>query len=238
MRPVAGQARFTLGTAALTWFMTFVVSFAITAAIAAATGYADTPADELPPWMTLVSVTALWIPVLIALRVISDRIGTGDFRADYGLRFRWIDLAGIPLGVLSQLVLLELVYWPLRWLFPEQFDRDSVEEVARNLFDRLDGAWLVVLVLVVVVGAPVIEELLYRGLIFRTLDGLIAAPLAVAGSALWFAGAHFQPVQFAGLFVIGAVLAICVQRTGRLGMAIFAHAAFNATTVMVLLVQG
>lgn len=237
MRPVPGQARFTVGTAALTWFVTLVVAFAITLVVASATGYAQAAPDELPPWMTAVSVTALWIPVLIALRFVSARFGTGDFRADYGLRFRWVDLAGIPLGILTQLVLLELVYWPLRWLFPEQLDRESVEEAARNLFDRLDGAWLVLLVFIVVVGAPVIEELLYRGLIFRTLEGQVAAPLAIMGSALWFAVAHFQPIQFAGLLVIGVVLAVCVERTGRLGMAIVTHAAFNATTVMMLLAE-
>ena len=233
-----GQARFTVGAAAMTWFLTLVVAFAITATVAGLTGQADVPAAELPPWMTLVSVTALWVPVLIALRFLSNRLGTGDFRADYGFRFRWVDIVGFPLGVLTQLVFLELVYWPLREWFPDTFDKESVEEPARNLFDRLSGAWLVLLVVIVVVGAPIIEELLYRGLIFRTLDGVIAPALAVVGSALWFAVAHFQTVQFAGLFVIGIVLAVCAQRTGRLGMSIFTHAGFNATTVLVLLRRG
>jgi uncharacterized protein len=237
VRPVPGQARFTVGAAALTWFVTLMVAFAVTITVATLTGQADTPADELPAWMTAVSVTALWIPVLIGLRILSSRLGTNDFRQDYGLRVRWVDLAGIPLGVLTQLVLLELVYWPLRSWFPDQFDQDAVEEPARNLFDRLDGVWLVLLIVIVVVGAPVIEELLYRGLIFRTLDGLIAPALAVIGSALWFAAAHFQLIQFAGLLVIGIVLAVCAQRTGRLGMGIITHAAFNATTVAVLLLR-
>ena len=160
-----------------------MVAFGVTLTVAILTGQADAPADELPGWMTAVSVTALWIPVLIGLRILSKRLGTGDFRADYGLHFRWVDLAGIPLGVLTQLVVLKLI-WPLRSWFPDQFHKDAVEEPARNLFDRLNGAWLVLLVFIVVVGAPVIEELLYRGLIFRTLDGLIAPPLAVLGSAL------------------------------------------------------
>ena len=233
-----GQSRFTIGAAALTWCLTLLVAFAITAVVAALTGQVDVPPADLPPWMTLVSVTALWIPVIVALRILSTRLGTGDFRADYGFRFRWIDIVGFPLGVLTQLVLLELVYWPLRSWFPDTFDKDSVEEPARNLFDRLDGAWLVLLVVIVVIGAPVIEELLYRGLIFRTLDGLIAPVLAILGSSLWFAAAHFQTIQFAGLFVIGIVLAVCAQRTGRLGMSIFTHAGFNATTVLVLLRRG
>ena len=239
MRPVQGQARFTVGAAALTWFVTLMVAFGVTLTVAVLTGQADTPADELPGWMTAVSVTALWIPVIIGLRILSRRQGTGDFRADYGLHFRWVDLAGIPLGVLTQLVVLELVYWPLRSWFPDQFHKDSVEEPARNLFDRLNGAWLVLLVLhrrrrcARDRGAALPRADLPHA---RRARSPPRSP--VLGSALWFAAAHFQTVQFAGLFVIGIVLAICAQRTGRLGMSIFAHAGFNATTVLVLLRRG
>jgi hypothetical protein len=80
VRPVQGQARFTVGAAALTWFVTLMVAFGVTLTVAILTGQADTPADELPGWMTAVSVTALWIPVLIGLRILSRRLGTGDFR--------------------------------------------------------------------------------------------------------------------------------------------------------------
>ena len=46
---------------------------------------------------------------------------------------------------------------------------------------------------------------------------------------------HFQVVQFAGLFVFGAVAAVLFERTGRLATPIFAHVGFNAVTVVVLL---
>jgi uncharacterized protein len=234
VRPVAGQARFTVGMAFLTWFVSTVVAYVVTLAVLSATGNADLSVDELPPWAAVVSVTALWVPVLVALRVLSVKWGTHDFRSDYGLRFRWVDVLGIPIGVLTQLVVLELLYWPLRVLFSEQFDRDTVEEPARDLFDRFEGGWLVVLVVIVVIGAPIVEELLYRGLILRSLDGRINDALAVVASAGWFALAHFQGVQLPGLFVLGIILGVLAQRTGRIGMGIFTHAAFNATTVVML----
>ncbi len=59
--------------------------------------------------------------------------------------------------------------------------------------------------------------------------------LALVASALFFSLVHFQPLQIPGLFVFGLVLGTCAQRTGRLGMSIFAHAAFNATAVVMLL---
>ena len=60
-------------------------------------------------------------------------------------------------------------------LFPDTFAKRLVEEPARNLFDRADGdlaggdhrAWSCV-------GAPIVEELLYRGLILRSIEGRIA----------------------------------------------------------------
>jgi uncharacterized protein len=237
VRPVPGQARLSIGTAAITWLVCFVVSNVIASAIISIAGHANTTADDRPIWVTVVLVVALWVPVLIGLRFVSRRFGVGKFADDFGLSFRTSDLVGVPVGVLSQLVLLELIYLPLRNLFPDTFGRDQVEEPARNLFDRSTDGWLIAIVVIVVIGAPLIEELLYRGLIFRAIEGRIATYLAVIGSAFWFAVAHGQPVQFPGLFAFGMVLAYCAFRSRRLGLGILAHAAFNATTVVMLLLQ-
>jgi membrane protease YdiL (CAAX protease family) len=227
-----------VGIAAAIWALTLLVGYALTLVLFAATGQSGKLSSELPAWAAVISVTALWIPEIIGLRAVSDRYGTGRMRTDYGLSFRLVDLIGVPIGVLSQLVLLELVYWPLRSLFPDTFAKRFVEEPARNLFDRADGTWLVAIIVVVCVGAPIVEELMYRGLILRSIEGRIADGLAVIGSAVWFALAHVQPVQLPGLFAFGIVLALCARRSGRLGLGIVAHAAFNATTVVLLLWHG
>ena len=140
----------------------------------------------------------------------------------------------MPLFVLAQLVLLELIYWPLRALFEDTFSRVELEKPARELTDRASGGWKVVLVVAVVMCAPIIEETMYRGLILRSLDARIADVLALLISAVWFAAVHIQGLQFLGLFAFGLVLGSCVQRTGRLGMAILTHAAFNATSLVLL----
>lgn len=233
-----GQPRFSVGVAAGTWFVTLLVGYAITLIAFGVTGQAGKLAEDLPAWATVLSVSALWIPEVIGLRMVSNRYGSGSLRDDFGLRFRASDVLGIPIGVLSQLVLLELVYWPLRSMFPDTFGKQLVEEPARNLFDRASGAWLFALVVVVCLGAPLVEELLYRGLVFRSIEGRVAAGLAVGLSAVWFAAAHVQAVQFPGLFAFGIVLAVCALRTGRIGLSIVAHSAFNATTVVMLLWTG
>ena len=47
----------------------------------------------------------------------------------------WRDAWGIPIGVASQLVLVNLVMWPLREAFPDAFDPADVERRARGLVD-------------------------------------------------------------------------------------------------------
>jgi membrane protease YdiL (CAAX protease family) len=59
--------------------------------------------------------------------------------------------------------------------------------------------------------------------------------LALVVSSVLFGIAHFQLIQLPALILFGLVLGYMAQRTGRLGMSIFAHAGFNATTVYLLL---
>ena len=229
-RPLPG-----IGIAAAAWAGAIAASVVCFQVVVAATGHSGDDIDSLPfSVFPISSMLSLWVPTLVILWVLSNRRFSGSLVADYALRFRWIDLVGVPIGVLSQIVVLRVVYWPLAQWFPETFSNDDIERAARDLTERADGAWRIALVLAVVVGAPLIEELLYRGLILPTLSRAMRAPLAVVVGALWFAAAHMQAVQFLGLAVFGVVLGTCRARTGRLGMGVLAHAAFNATSVVML----
>lgn len=229
-RPQSG-----IGIAAAAWAGAIAASIVCFQIVVAVTGHSGEDLDSLPfVIFPISSMLSLWVPTLLILWVLSTRRLTGSVVADYGLRFRWIDLIGIPIGVASQLLVLRVVYWPLSRWFPDTFSSDDVERAARDLTERATGGWRVALVLAVVVGAPLVEELLYRGLILPSLSRAMSAPLAVLLGALWFAAAHLQAVQFLGLAVFGLVLGACWTRTGRLGMGILAHAAFNATSVVML----
>ena len=72
------------------------------------------------------------------LRGLQARPGSGDPVDDYGIRFRAVDLVGLPIGVLTQLVLVPLVYIPLRGLWPATFSEDKLSETAEKLADRAD----------------------------------------------------------------------------------------------------
>ena len=110
----------------------------------------------------------------------------------------------------------------------------NLSAIARDLYERAHGVWIVLLVVVIVIGAPIVEELVYRGLIHGTLlDQLPLARyrkvVAILASGAFFALIHFRPIEYPGLFAFGLVLATCMTMTDRIGMAIVAHMAFNAT---------
>lgn len=230
----ASPIRFTIGVAFLAWLLAYVAALPLQAVAVALSGRSGDDPDTWPMSTTVLAVLMLWIPFAVALAVVSSRWGSGRFRDDFGMRFRAVDLLGVPIGVASQLVLLPLLYLPLRSIWPSTFSSEEVEERARELWDRAQGGWVIALVVIVVIGAPLIEELVYRGLLLQSLQGRINDALALIVSSLWFAAIHLQPVELPGLFAFALVLGATYIATGRLACPIIAHAAFNATGLLLV----
>ena len=212
----------------------YVVAIPLQSLIIGVGGYAGEPSDTWPTSVTALSALSLWVCFLVAAVVVSRRFGSGRFAEDFRFTFRGNDLLGLPLGVACQLAMVPLLYWPLQRIWPETFHSDELSQRARDLWDRADGVWLIVLVAVVAIGAPLVEEIIYRGMIQQALHSRIDDALAVVLSALFFALIHLQPVEIPGLFAFGLVVGICFMRTGRLGMPILVHVGFNATGLLLV----
>ena len=182
----------------------------------------------------LVTQVALWIGLVGAPVWASMRKGGGSLAADFGLRFRILDpLIGLPAGVACQLLLVPLIYLPL-----SQFiDVDRLGDPAKDLLDGVEGGGLALLSLSLVVGAPLVEELFFRGLLLRSLVNRFGAVVGGVSSAVFFGLTHFQLLQFPGLAAFGGVLAFAAIKSDRLGPAVWTHIGFNATTLAVLLSQ-
>jgi membrane protease YdiL (CAAX protease family) len=230
--PATNATRYTVGIAVFSWILYYVAALPLQGILISITGHGGEKSDSWPISMTVLSIFCLWIPFVAMLMIVSRRWGQGHFQNDYKVRTRWIDLAGLPLGVASQLLLVPAIYWPLQRIWPEAFSNTEIEQRAQDLWDKAHGGWIVVLVLVVALGAPIIEELVYRGLILQALQSRLNDWVALVIGAAWFALIHLQPVELPGLFAFALVLGICFQRTGRLGMSVFAHIGFNATGLL------
>ena len=195
---------------------------------------ADPDAPTSIPRLALSLLTG-WTVYLAGTWWTSRQVFSGDVRADFGLTARPVDLVGLPIGVATQLLLVPAVYLPLRAVWPDAFDVDKLSETANDLVDRADGGWIVLLFVLVVIGAPFVEEVVYRGLLQRPLLDRFPPGAVVVGVALVFALIHFRPVEYPGLFVAGLVFGVCAWRTGRIGMSVAAHVAFNATGLALVL---
>lgn len=209
----------------------FIFSTVAVGIIIPLSGHSVNDSTRWPLWLVGVGQIPLWAGYLVTTVLVSRFLGTGRWRRDYGLHLRAVDLVGIPIGALTQLVFVWLVYRLLD-LFVNVHDLDKP---ARELTDRANGWGVVILVLIVGIGAPFFEELFFRGLVLRAIQAYFDDTLALVGSAVIFAAVHFERLQFPALVLFGLVAGYCAQRTGRLGMAICAHIGFNVTTVVILL---
>jgi len=193
------------------------------------------PGGPTPVAVTVAALVGLWVG-LAGGAVCASRVrGSGSLAVDFGFEIRLpLDVAlGAAVGLACQYALVPLLYWPF-----EQFDhglRHRLESQAKDLTRAAHGgAAVTVLVVFLAVGAPVVEELFFRGLLLRSLQRRFGTVAGVLGSAALFGLAHFELLQLPALILFGIVLAVLATRTGRLGPGIAAHAAFNAATVLSL----
>lgn len=226
-------------SAAPRWRLRDVAIGYAVAVVAASTGAAiaiGSGADDDGVATFLASQLPFWAVLIATVEVASRRGGTRlDCQGELDLRVERSDwLVGVPTGVVTQLVVLPLVYVPITWVL----DDPDVEEPARDLLERGSGLGALAVVVGVIVIAPIVEELFFRGLFLGALRVRLAAPAAVVVSAGVFGLTHFQALQFPGLFVAGLLFATLTVRSGRLGPAVVAHGAFNAATVVTLAATG
>ena len=81
--------------------------------------------------------------------------------------------------------------------------------------------------------APVVEEVVFRGFIFRALYERLHMIVAAGASALLFAAIHlpWQPEALVGLFLLGMVTAYTYRATRSVWPGIIAHAGYNASVL-------
>lgn len=219
--------------ALITWATAWIAGQVLATAIVAASGYSRPSGAPLP--LVLASAVAVWLCLFSAMAYTSRRFGCGRFASDYGLQIRGADLFGVGIGVLCQLVIIPIVYLPLEAIWPERFAEDQVQQNASDLADRASGASTFLLIMVVVIGAPIVEELVYRGLIQRALSSRLSTPVSVAVTAALFTLIHFRPIEYPGLAVFAVVLGVSAAATGRLGLPIAIHIGFNATGLLMVM---
>lgn len=88
------------------------------------------------------------------------------------------------------------------------------------------------------VAAPVMEELLYRGLLYRRMRRYISARTSIIVSAVAFGIMHGNFVQFLFATGLGMILALVYERYGKLELVFQLHIAVNLTSLSMTWLGG
>lgn len=151
------------------------------------------------------------------------------------VRPRWRHVAlGAGVGVAGFILATVVPELIRQWVgIPPPPRQQILDEVATG------GSGIWVLVVTVVVLAPVVEEVVFRGLLFQVLRRRTGLWPGVLVSSLTFAIVHLElidrPLSLGALFVLGAWLAWALHRTGSLVVPVTAHALFNGVAIAVTL---
>jgi membrane protease YdiL (CAAX protease family) len=203
----------------------------ITGGIAAAVTGSSTGAAT-----TLVGEIGLWAGMLGSCLLVSHRYATGSLRDDFGLSFKTSDI-GAGLGAAAIGLVLSVLVGSL--FANSRFSGTNTQIITGQRHNR---AGFAVVTVIVAIGAPVFEELFFRGLIRLALASRLGPIGAVWGQAALFGLAHFQPNTglrnvsvVVAIGCLGVVLGYTAYLTGRLGAGIIAHGTFNTIVTIAVL---
>jgi ABC-2 type transport system permease protein len=173
------------------------------------------------PWIALgfVASGVLSVSLVLAARWksksvrLKEDLGLGRGRGAVIANAAVFAVAAIAVG----LAYLYLVgHWP--WL------NRIAREALREDVDLLHRKWGLVLAVVV---APFVEELVFRGMIFRSLRRNHGVIVSILASSLLFAVVH-DPLSVPPVFVLGCAAAVAFERSGSIWSAMLVHGAYNA----------
>ncbi len=197
------------------------------------------PTDLESSWATVAGEGLLAIPVVVYARRAVH--AAGGWGAGLGLTPpRWSDLP-IAIGwVIVQFIARFAAGLVLLGLLPA-----ARHERVSNVPTLADKPWTVLLPLIVavVVFAPIVEELAFRGFMLRSFTRAWGFRAAAVATGVLFGLLHFEQaggpaasVILAGtLAVFGYLQAVLVRRTARLAPAMIVHGLNNAVSITLAL---
>lgn len=163
--------------------------------------------------------------------------GTGRLGEDIGLVARWTDLGWGPvvwLAAVAAQVAAAVVVVSLG--IPVASNTEAISDAT------VDRTYIVSIVLAAVIAAPIVEEMVFRGVVLRGLHRRVRLVPAVAAQALLFGLAHVDPVRGTGnvglvivLSSVGLALGGAAALLRRLGPSIVGHALFNGVVLLLVL---
>jgi len=168
----------------------------------------------------LISALGVWAVVAIWMRGTGRRIPVPDVAH---LKFR-----PIAIGLAATCLVGALWVGVLRHSSEAAMAQNNMR-VPTTLGEGTAGTWL--FLATVVLAAPIFEEWLFRGLLYRSLRRSWGIATSVAISALLFTAIHPMASSVAVL-CLAVATALALEKTGRLWPSMMVHVGYNAFIVV------
>jgi membrane protease YdiL (CAAX protease family) len=179
--------------------------------------------------MTFSAAQAIWI----AWYQRHNRISLSAWTARSAVPDQWKNLRLVFALILVSLGATWLVYVPLSYLFPN-FVNNFIITDSPSMFARGRTLNNIGVALLVVVIAPVLEEILFRGFLLNRWALKWGTTRAILATSVAFGILHADVV---GHTVFGVVMCLLYVRSGTLRLPIAAHMLNNALATLVALTE-
>lgn len=146
--------------------------------------------------------------------------------------------ATIIAGIVAALLGSIAVGWGFELIGLQVQEQSRVLDIVRDAQTGGFGPEAIMLIVSALVLAPVAEEWLFRGLLFRRVGERSGRALAYGISAVAFAAIHGNPAGFVVYLWLGLVFAAVLEHTGRLWPAIAVHMGNNGYVLVLLFTTG
>jgi uncharacterized protein len=225
------EPRWGLGDVASTLGLTILIgTFAV--AVADAVAPAGRPGAGRA-WASVLLLVVPWLALGGWPLLASFRKGNGPVR-DYGLRLTWPQAGLGFLGGVAAIALGSIVAEVQQAITGVHLSA-AVTDLAKSS-TAASAAALAVLAACTAFGAPVVEELAFRGLTYgAVLKRGVPVAYSVAATTVVFALFHFEPERILVLLVIGACLGVVRAWTGSTAASMITHMTVNIPGALYIL---
>lgn len=200
--------------------------------------------QELTPRLAVIAVLLLQLPML-AVFYAARRFYPGHYAGQ-------LNNAELTVGVaFRQAVPLFLMCLPLIWIASLIWTHLLTALEAAGAIDTFEPQALItlfqdggdpiaisLLVALAILLAPIVEEIVFRGCVYRFLKSQTTLLPAQILSGCVFSFMHWNLMSFVPLVIVGVFLARVYEKSGNLMVAIWFHAFFNAFSLLMLFITG
>ncbi len=189
---------------------------------------------KLTPEVLIAGMISQAVPgIIVIVFLVFRQVNIIEF---FGIRWKkapLLLLIGPTAAVAVQIIFMAMEIAGYSSALKSIFGEVKVQEVVRIYQEHHAISIRILLVIMIVIIAPVVEEVVFRGYIYPVCKRYTGRIIATFIASLFFSIVHFHIPALLPLFILAIGLTIAYELSGTIWVPISIHACFNAFTLIV-----